>query len=524
MVKDKLQDFLRENGLLILLSIVFIISRVAVPIKFDGSYIDEYWHIISGISLVESGTHTAFYNNVDRYDRGLLISLWAGFWMALFGKTLIVAKIAPITIAIFNYFLFLYLSLKLFDKKRFQLLLVLLYILSPWILFNHSYIRFYIVNEMFLLMLLVLGYQLYSAMRDDRWKKIGLYLLFIGVLNAVNLVTTNDASKFMLLISSAMMLASLFIYEFNTQPKIDQGLFRAIAGNVCLSNKVYRALIVVAVAASGFVALDAGTKLEFLLNGELAYTSLAGYKYSWLLWEKNGVITAFFVLAVATFWWKNDGYERIILPIAGSLFLIHIASSEDLQIVRGIVYFLPLYYLAAVQGVSKVNDVLKLEGLPAWLLYGVISGVFLISTVTNVEKGFIYGPWIKYEVNYIEYARVYDSVNKNCNDSLIVEAAPSSPFTAKFHGVDIDYILSTADNVEQYGLFEKDENTEGYKTVWGGVPVITGLDDSKLSGKNVCLIVRRPSMKVYLPVSEEAKLSNAAKSWHYHNMDLYLFK
>ena len=524
MVKDKLQELLRENGLLILLSIVFIITRVAVPIKFDGSYIDEYWHIISGISLFESGTHTAFYNDVDRYDRGLLISLWAGFWMTLFGKTLMAAKIAPITIAILNYFLFLYLSLKLFDKKRFQLLLVLLYILSPWILFNHSYIRFYIVNEMFLLMLLVLSYQLYSAVRDDNWKKIGLYLLLIGVLNVVNLLTTNDASKFMLLIASATMLASLFIYEFNTQPNINQGLFRAIAGNICFSSKIYRALVVLVVAALGFVAIDAGSKLEFLLNGELAYTSLARHKYTWLLWEKNGVITAFFVLAVATFWWKSRGFERIILPIAGSLFLIHIASSEDLQIVRGIVYFLPLYYLAAVMGVSKVIDALKLKRLPEWLLYVFISGVFLISTVTNVEKGFIYGPRIKYEVNYIEYARLYDSVTKNCDDSLIVEAAPSSPFTAKFHGVDIDYILSTADNLELYGLFEKDDNTGGFKTVWGGVPVITGLDDSKLSGKDVCLIVRRPSMKVYLPVSEEAKLPNAAKSWHYHNMDLYLFK
>lgn len=64
--KQVAHRFLVENcGLLavILISIVFITIRLAMPIKFDGSYIDEYWHITSGISLFESANYAYFYNN-----------------------------------------------------------------------------------------------------------------------------------------------------------------------------------------------------------------------------------------------------------------------------------------------------------------------------------------------------------------------------------------------------------------------------------------------------------------------------
>ena len=165
-----------------LISVAFIIIRLLMPIKFDGSYIDEYWHITSGISIVESGKYAYFYNNGSAYDRGLLMSLWVGFWMALFGKSILVAKLASISIAIINYFLFLYLAIKLIDKRRFQLLLLVLYTVSPWVIFNHFYIRFYIVNELFLLIILVLGYKLYSAIRDEKWKRVSLFLSLVILL------------------------------------------------------------------------------------------------------------------------------------------------------------------------------------------------------------------------------------------------------------------------------------------------------------------------------------------------------
>ena len=150
--------FFKENAGLfgvILVSVMFVLSRLLVPIIFNGSNIDEYWHITSGISIYDSAKYAYFYNDGGPYDRGLLMSLWVGFWMAVFGKSLLVAKLAPVSIGIFCYFLFLYLTIKLIDKRRFQILLLLLYTLSPLSIFNHTYIRMYVVYELFLLILLV---------------------------------------------------------------------------------------------------------------------------------------------------------------------------------------------------------------------------------------------------------------------------------------------------------------------------------------------------------------------------------
>ena len=102
--------------------------------------------------------------------------------------------------------------------------------------------------------------------------------------------------------------------------------------------------------------------------------------------------------------------------------------------------------------------------------------------MTNVGKTFYWGPHITTEVSYNEYDKVYDSVTKNCQGKLIVEAAPLSPFIAEFHGVDVDYVLSTLNNLEQDELFLYDDKTGRYNTMWRGVPVITDLKELNLAG------------------------------------------
>ena len=502
----------------ILVSFIFILSRLAIPIIYNGSYIDEYWHITSGVSLFESANYAYFYNDGAPYDRGLLMSLWVGFWMALFGKSLLIAKLAPISIGIINYFLLLYLSIKLVNKRRFQILLLLLYTLSPLSLFNHSYIRMYVVYELFLLVLLVLGYKLYIAVRDANGKNIALFLSLVVVLNILNLTTNTDSGKYILLVASAVMLATLFIFEFNAAPNKKGVLIGVLSGSLLLSTKLYRATLIMIIAALAFIFLDAGAKIEYLMNAQLTHSSLPDAKYTWFFLEINGIITLFFILAVATFWKKNNGYEKIILPVAGVLFIIHLFSSTDLQIIRGIMYFLPLYYLTAVIGVSKVRYPSK------WIWYVVIGSAFLIATVSNVQKSFLRGPMVRGEIHYIGYSRLYDSVIENCQDSLIVEAAPLTPFIAKFYGVKVDFALSTADNAMKDSRYFSDADTGKFKTVWGAVPVITDIYDLKLLNRDVCLIVRAPSKNNFLPSTAETLLQNAEKSWHFSKMDLYLLK
>ena len=503
---------------IILISIVFISIRLAMPIKFDGSYIDEYLHITNGISLFESGKYAYFYDDGLPYQRGTLMSLWVGFWMFLFGKSILVAKLAPISIGIINYFLYLYLSVRLLDKRRFQILSLLLFTLSPWCIFNHFYIRMFVEYELFLLILLVFGYKLYDAIRETNGKRIALFLSLIIVLNILNLIANSDTGKYFLPIASAVMLASLFIYEFNAAPNRTWGLPDAIAGNTLVSTASHRAVVVIVIAALAFIVLDAGKKFEFLMNASLTWTSEPARKYPWLFWEKNGVITAFFLVAVASFWRNSRGFEKIILPVAGALFLIHIVSSEDLQIIRGVLYFMPLYYLTAVIGLSKARYPSE------WLWYVVISSLFLIGTVTNVPRSYYWGPEITSEIHYIEYARLYDSVRKNCHGNLIIESAPSTPYIARFHGVNVDYALSAAGNAGKDDMYVIDPNTGGFRTVWGALPVITDINDLRSLNRDVCLVVRNINSKRLLPATADNILQGAEKTWKFSHITLYLLK
>ena len=533
MVKSFLESFSSNNSsrknagflAVVLISVLFIIYRLLMPIKFDGSYIDEYWHITSGISLIETGDYAYLYNYGKGYDRGTLMSLWVGLWVTLFGKSILVAKLAPVSIAIINYVLFLYLTTRLVAKRRFQILLLALYTLSPWVIFNHFYIRFYITNELFLLILLVLGYQLYEALRDNNWKRVLQFLSMVILLDILSMVAIRDQSEYMIMLASGVMLAGLFIYEFNPDVKHENRLTSVVFRNVLLSNEVYRAFIVLVVAIIGSIVLDASSKLDFLLHGTISYSSMPRFKYDWFFWEKNAVITVFFTLGVAAFWWKSSGYERIVLPVAGVLLLVHFIASEDLQIIRGILYFMPLYYLAAVLGLSKLFSLVRLSESVQWFSYSLIVCVFLFVTVTNVTRGFyLWGPSLTLEIDYNEYARVYNAVNNNCQGKLIVEAAPLSPFIAEFYGVDVDYALSTEDNLEQDELYVFDASKGKFKTVWGNVPVITDLKSVKPIHTDICLVVRIANRKKHLPETIETILQDVDKSWHFHNLDLYLLE
>ena len=394
MFKDMTRHFSEDKaGLLavVLVSIAFILIRLLMPVKFDGSFIDEYWHITSGVSLIESGNYAHLYNYGSGYDRGVLMSLWVGLWVTLFGKSMLVAKMAPISIAIINYFLFLYLTTRLVTERRFQLLLLALYTLSPWVIFNDFYIRFYITNELFLLILLVLGYQLYETLREKRWNSVGLFFSLIVLLNLISIVSTRDQSEFMLILASGVMLAGLFIFEFVPDVETDNRMFYLITRNILFSNRLYRAALVLVFAVVGSIVLDASSKLDFLLHGSIAYTSRPEYKYDWLFWDKNAVITVFFVFGVATFWWKSSGFERIFLPVAGAMLFTHFVASEDLQIVRGVLYFMPLYYLAAVLGLSKLFALVNVNESVRWISYIIISSIIFMCNSDQCGKNVLLG-------------------------------------------------------------------------------------------------------------------------------------
>jgi len=365
------------------------------------------------------------------------------------------------------------------------------------------------------LLALVLGYKLYYALKEQVLNRVFLYISLLFLINLINMETTNDPSLYMFLFASGILLASLFVYEFSPALCAQSPLLKPLFSNILFSTRIARAGVVSVLMVLAFFVLDVGSKIDFLLHGELIYTSAEQYKYPWFFWEKNGVISAFFVLAVAGFW-LDTGYRRIVLIVAGLLFAIHISASEDLQIIRGILYFLPLYYLVAVIALSRVryaND---------WYFYFIISTFFVVVTLTNVPKEFYWGPGIKSENNYIEYSRLYASVKRECPGRLVIEAAPSSPFIAKFYGIDVDYVLSSTGNAKNDTMYVADVVSGGYRTVLGSIPILTTIDSMQALDSDICLILRIPSKQRYVSAETEERLMQSGKRLHFSKIDLYL--
>ncbi len=130
-VSVSIRTFVSNNGLpytifLAVSALAFITVKFAVPTVFSGSYLDEYWHLVSGITLFEEGYLPRFYYYQKEYDRGSFVTWTAGIYLWLFGKTIFVAKLVPLSIGVLNFFLAAYLSHKAIRQKKYRILFLLI--------------------------------------------------------------------------------------------------------------------------------------------------------------------------------------------------------------------------------------------------------------------------------------------------------------------------------------------------------------------------------------------------------------
>lgn len=442
----------------------------------SGSYIDEYLHLFTGQAWLAHGAPASFYVG-EPYERGAAISLLAGLAMWLGGPHLWAAKCVPLALGGLSWASMLSLVRGLWpERTAHRYALYALALISPYAVFNHFYLRMYALYEAGLLADLWLLYSLQRALDAGatgalaRTKRAAL-LLALAAVNLGVLLGGREPGAAMVLAATAVGLAWIALR------------YERVPGKPPAARTVaLRASGLVALAAASLSLPQVRAALGFWLAGELHFTSRADHKFTSLFLVQLGPLSAFFALGCFALF-RRGRPGQLVAVVAAALLSAHLLASADLQITRGILYFMPLYLLVASAGMWEPT----LLGLPARARVLSVA-IGLVTLALAYPADFFSAPGIPTEISYIEYASLYREVKRRCVGEPVLDASPS-PHIGLFHGVRPDLALFTPSESKQDSMVERGDDGE-LRTVFGQLKVAQRFP---ATDGPACLIVRQAS-------------------------------
>lgn len=471
---SQFRRFITSRLLFGLWSILILGILVAVSQVYTSSYIDEYWHIFAGKDFWQTGNLAELYST-GVYDRGMVISVLSGALQTLFGDVLWLQNMIPVGMSIVTYGFLMALSRQVWTRQwHLSALLGGVWVLSPWLLFNHQYIRMYVWYEL----VFVAGLWAVLASSELPWKRwmmiqLGVLLGLFGVY-----VSANDSSVLLPIAGILLTQALIFI----VRPRIGQvthwmravGVFVGVIG-VCISSWGQR-------------------QIEIFLTKDFIFATQENYLDFFL--ERNTLVTIFGIVGISIWLTRGTIKQRILALVGAVLVTLHLISSPDVQLIRSILYLLPLLYLLSLVPIWFVSQSRSVAGtisavfLAVMLLWGVYQSYPL-------EEGF-FGPdhlLIPGEISAIEYDRGYQYLKDNCQGRTLYETSPT-PYLGQFYGVEINAsVVTQREWLELDTIFRPVEDE--YIVHYSEVPVITDIDDLD---QEFCWIQRTPSLGRYLSV------------------------
>jgi hypothetical protein len=447
-----------------------------MPIFFNGSYSDEYYHITSGLEFVKSGHFAEIYSG-SVYDREGYFSIIVGITLKMFGEKIFVAKLIPALIGVINLILLIYVASKIFKKKHQIVFLVMGYTSLPWTILNHFYVRFYVFLE--LIILFIVSLFLY----DKTHYKIRGRIIII-LINIVFLIFYRGASSNLINAFSIVLLLS----DFLTTNKLI--LLKKIKECTSFIKKNYSPLIMLILPVI-FAILLAGnfvvSNLRELLFGTLKYAN-NDTNYYVFFFSLNFIPTAMVFFSSVFILMSKGEKELLVKPILLSfltLFSLHLISNPASHTIRAIFYLMPLYLLFTFYVLALIN-----KKVAAFLI--ILIGLTIYG---NYPTNFFKYPYINGEIMYYGN-EVYSVIKKECANSIIITA--NRPDILLFYGIKSDFYLNTEysnsdwvnnDPESKYSFL--DSSTNSFYYTYTKTPVLKSEKD--LEGlidqhQNFCLI------------------------------------
>lgn len=464
---------------LIIIIITFLCLKIIIPFLFNGSYIDEYTHIFSAQNFLEKGHFAEIYTD-EFYQRGSLFTYLLAGIFKIFGPSILHAKLFTGMIGLINCLLLLYLAKKILKQKSI-ILLLLIYTISPWVIFGHFYIRFYILYEFFILLITIFSLHLYKNIESLNDRKIIINFIVICAINIAQFVLINDAGRFMILLYTSFILSYLYIF------KIDNTLFKKslLQFITSFSRKIKITLIslIYIMGVLAIIVLIKTDTLPFDLNAVI-YSTPDDLKYSNYFFNFNLLLSIFFIYCSVK---GPKKYRYLYLPCA-CMVIFNLLLPSSIQNTRSILYLLPLFYLVSTLGAETFlnNKSVFFQGVTYLLIPA--------SLFFAYPKEFIRHPYLPKEVDYIDNT-VYTDAKKICDGYRLLVA--SNPGIAIFFELKPDYYLNTkVTDIEwlktnpDARLFKPSDDSL-YIETYSKIPVLSDIQDLQTffqQNEKICLI------------------------------------
>ena len=467
----------------VIILIIFIAIKIAMPILYTGSYIDEYYHISSGIEFFKTGHFAEIYPG-EFYYRGAYVSFLVGLFFKLFGQTIFVAKMLPAFVGIINFFLLFTISRKIILRKIYVLFLLTIYSISPWIILNHFYIRFYIFYEFFLLINIYLFIQLIDSLNDPTNHRSIKNILILVLINILGYLLSNDLGFYMILLFLLSVSGYNYLFNLKNVTKCRNNKFILVLLNLKIK---YKLIALVSLTIFFSFIFDIKSKMIYFVSVGNLNPLFPPNKFSYVnfFFIDNLIFTIFFLIGVIFLFVQikveNEDYSWLWFGVF-ILWIFHMISSSELQTLRTIFYFMPIFYLFGVLMISKIkaHRIYKL----------IILSLLLISVYSAYPLDFSYNPSQPGGAAYFG-GEIYSDVRSLCQDKIIISSY--GPDVLSFYGIKADYIIQNR-GYEGSSYLSRDNITNAYYYPYPvKTRVIISLDELKKlynSNKKICYVER----------------------------------
>lgn len=419
---------------LILIFMVFIFVRLYM-FRFTGSYPDEYGHILSGINLFEHGTlpKLVTYTETWQYTRGAHISFLVGLFMFLFGKTLTVAKLVPITLGTLSFFMLRKISKDILKSKILQLVYLLVFTFCSWSIFNHFYIRGYVFTEFSIILMLFLGFKLVNYIRKNELIETGLIFFLMIIIASVNYYFSNDATSLIIPIVFFFQIIIIFFLEaYKKKNKLNLILKKLYSKKETKVGLFIFFLMLIGISLFNINFIDR------LLHGS-TNTGAKHIDFNEFFFKLNFIFSLLSIMSITILIFVKNRKGTLLIGTILPLLILHAISSKDRQIMRGMLYIFPFFFLSSFLILDKLSKIKpKLVTVIIALLI-IFSFIPLLQVNYDIlfDKGH---PNIPSEIGYHEYSKQYDFMKQNLSNYTLF-AAQYNIQKQEFFGLEYDYKL-----------------------------------------------------------------------------------
>ncbi len=470
---------------LFLIVVIFFAIRIGMPLIYTGSYIGEYYNIMSGVYWFENGEIPAFYTNGEPYVRGLYVSLFVGLFTSIFGQTIFAAKMVPAITGMFSFLLFFLILKRLLKDKTTILVGLAMYTFTPFIIFNHFFIRFYAFYELFLFFKIWLFLKINEAFEKKDFKNFYIFTSILLIFNAAIYFTSNDHGIYSLLLITGIFLTYLF--------------FKIVSLNFKSKSILFSILFIIA-----FWLFDGADKIGYLLGETRAHPADPKYGFFYLFFNVYLLYSVLFITSLLVLpRIIKDPMKKIMIIIPTTILFLFLISSEEIQLIRSMMVFLGIFFLPILFFLERIKTSSK-------ILYFCTVFIILLLIPTTYPKGFSNEPHLPGESPYTEFKDAFDYL-KTKDDGLNIAVISGIPYLPSFYNIEVDYFLNyQARETRQW----MDEN----EVILGNIPIIN--NPVPFEKENICILVREPSSQQYLG-SYRVYLENSFNKKSFQQFTIY---